>query len=140
MSNHSKSGSSRVDKLKRLSNITSKDGAIGRRGSSIYSSVHLKIKKPELKHSSNGNGVVKSPPSITTSPKPASVENFIPEETSAPLKATDNITERKILQEIWLWTSRVFLKAGLIEECEQCIVEAESIYEPNIKTFTALGF
>lgn len=140
MSNHSKSGSSRVDKLKRLSNITSKDGAIGRKGSSIYSSVHLKIKKPELKHSSNGNGVVKSPPSITTSPKPASVENFIPEETSAPLKATDNITERKILQEIWLWTSRVFLKAGLIEECEQCIVEAESIYEPNIKTFTALGF
>ena len=58
---------------------------------------------------------------------------------SAPITTLDNIVERKILQEVWLWTSRVYLKIGLLEECEQCIVEAESSYEPNVQTFTALG-
>ncbi|RCK59055.1 Cargo-transport protein YPP1 [Candida viswanathii] len=139
MSNHSKSGS-RVDKLKRLSNITSKDSPIGRRGSQIYSTVQLRIKKPDLKGASGtSNGILKTPPSVATSPKPAAVEKFLPEPV-APARTHDNLIERKILQEIWLWTSRVFLKAGLVDECEQCIVEAESIYEPNIKTFTALGY
>lgn len=58
---------------------------------------------------------------------------------SAPSATLDNIVERKILQEVWLWTSKVYLKIGLLEECEQCIVEAESSYEPNVQTFTALG-
>lgn len=58
---------------------------------------------------------------------------------SAPSATLDNVVERKILQEVWLWTSKVYLKIGLLEECEQCIVEAESSYEPNVQTFTALG-
>ena len=57
-----------------------------------------------------------------------------------PRHQHDNLIERKILQQVWLWTARVFLKVGLIDECEQCIVEAETIYEPNFKTYTALGF
>lgn len=50
-----------------------------------------------------------------------------------------NVTERKILQDIWVWTSKVYLKVGLLEEAEQCIVEAERIHEPNTKTITTLG-
>ncbi|KAK7680971.1 hypothetical protein QCA50_016024 [Cerrena zonata] len=56
-----------------------------------------------------------------------------------PLKLRLYILEKKILQEIWLWTSRIYLKIGLNEDAEQCIVEAENVYEPNIKTFTHLG-
>lgn len=51
-----------------------------------------------------------------------------------------NVTERKILQDIWVWTSKVYLKVGLLEEAQQCVVEAESIHEPNTKTITTLGF
>lgn len=50
-----------------------------------------------------------------------------------------NVTERSILQDIWVWTSKIYLKVGLLEEAEQCIVEAESILEPNTKTITTLG-
>ena len=50
-----------------------------------------------------------------------------------------NLTERKILQDIWVWASKIYLKIGLLEEAEQCIVEAESIHEPNTKTITSLG-
>ena len=50
-----------------------------------------------------------------------------------------NVTERKILQDIWVWASKIYLKIGLLEEAEQCIVEAESIHEPNTKTITSLG-
>ncbi|KAI5949166.1 YPP1 [Candida theae] len=64
-----------------------------------------------------------------------------PVQRSAPIHTTpkDNILERKLLQELWLWTARVFLKNDLHDECEECIGEAESIYEPNIKTFIATG-
>ncbi|KAK6201516.1 uncharacterized protein RJT21DRAFT_120577 [Scheffersomyces amazonensis] len=54
-------------------------------------------------------------------------------------KDIDNVTERKILQDMWLWTAKIFLKIGLLTEAEQCIVEAETIYEPNYKTFSCLG-
>ncbi|KAK6465846.1 hypothetical protein DFJ63DRAFT_283294 [Scheffersomyces coipomensis] len=53
--------------------------------------------------------------------------------------AIDNVIERKILQDLWLWTAKIFLKIGLLTEAEQCIVEAETIYEPNHKTFSSLG-
>ncbi|RLV91998.1 Cargo-transport protein YPP1 [Spathaspora sp. JA1] len=59
---------------------------------------------------------------------------------SSTKRKTDNIKDRKLLQSIWLWTCRVFIRAGLEDEAEQCIVEAETIYTPNIKTYTALGF
>ncbi|EGW30721.1 uncharacterized protein SPAPADRAFT_142520 [Spathaspora passalidarum NRRL Y-27907] len=55
-------------------------------------------------------------------------------------RKSDNIKDRKLLQGLWLWTSRVFIRAGMLDEAEQCIVEAEAIYKPNIKTFTALGY
>jgi len=47
--------------------------------------------------------------------------------------------EELILQEIWLWTASIYLKLGLLEEAEQCIVEAETVQKPNVKTFTYLG-
>lgn len=47
--------------------------------------------------------------------------------------------EKRILQEIWLWTALIYLKLGLLEETEQCIVEAETVDKPNVKTFTFLG-
>lgn len=50
-----------------------------------------------------------------------------------------NLMERGILQDIWLWSSRIYFKRGLIEEAKECIIEAERIHEPNIKTFTSLG-
>lgn len=47
--------------------------------------------------------------------------------------------ENRILQEVWLWTASIYLKLGLLEEAEQCIVEAETADKPNVKTFTLLG-
>lgn len=47
--------------------------------------------------------------------------------------------ESRILQEIWLWTTSIYLKLGLLDEAEQCIVEAETVEKPNVKTYTYLG-
>lgn len=62
-----------------------------------------------------------------------------PEDIKDPLQLRLFILEKKILQDVWLWTSRIYLKIGLLEEAEQCIVEAETIHEPNVKTYTHLG-
>lgn len=50
-----------------------------------------------------------------------------------------SIIERKILQELWLWTMRIYAKIGLTEEAEQCVVEAETVWEPNVKTFSSVA-
>lgn len=47
--------------------------------------------------------------------------------------------EQKILQELWLWTASIYLKLDLLDEAEQCIVEAETCAKPNVHTFTYLG-
>lgn len=46
---------------------------------------------------------------------------------------------RRILQDIWLWAASIYLKLGSLEEAEECIVEAETVSTPNVKTFTFLG-
>ncbi|KAG7665154.1 YPP1 [[Candida] subhashii] len=75
--------------------------------------------------------------SIVQSP----TDKTAPATTQAIVKSPQqNTVERRILQEIWLWTGRLFFKVGLFDEAEQCILEAETIYEPNMKTFTALGY
>lgn len=153
------SGGSRVEKLKRLSTtISSKEGPISRRGSLLYNSVQQKIRKSDSKSTVNKSFAVDNSgsqqqqledenshfdqPKLPLHPpeqhlskplKPAYIKD-------PPRRQHDNLIERKILQQVWLWTARVFLKVGLIDECEQCIVEAETIYEPNFKTYTALGF
>lgn len=48
--------------------------------------------------------------------------------------------EKKILQDIWLFTSKIYYKIGYYEELELCIIEAENIYKPNVKTFISLGY
>lgn len=47
---------------------------------------------------------------------------------------------KRILQFIWLWTSKIYFKAGFLEESQQCIVESESCYKPTIKTYIQLGY
>ncbi|CAH6718972.1 hypothetical protein CLIB1444_01S18624 [[Candida] jaroonii] len=47
---------------------------------------------------------------------------------------------KKILQQIWLWTSKIYFKMELYEESELCIIEAENIHKPNIRTFIQLGY
>lgn len=47
--------------------------------------------------------------------------------------------EDRTLQEIWLWIASIYLKLGLLEEAEQCIVEAETVAKPNVTTYTYLG-
>lgn len=47
--------------------------------------------------------------------------------------------ETRVLQEVWLWTASIFLKLELLDEAEQCIVEAETVDRPNVRTFTFLG-
>lgn len=48
--------------------------------------------------------------------------------------------EKRILQDIWLFTGKIYYKIGSFEELELCIIEAENIYKPNVKTFIALGY
>lgn len=55
-------------------------------------------------------------------------------------KVTIDDEGKKILQDIWLWTSAVYFKIGMHEESELCIIESENIFKPNIKTYIALGF
>ncbi|CDK26420.1 unnamed protein product [Kuraishia capsulata CBS 1993] len=43
------------------------------------------------------------------------------------------------LQDIWLWASRLYEKAGMLEESEKCIKEAESCHKPNFKTHARFG-
>ncbi|CAI5759539.1 unnamed protein product [Candida verbasci] len=107
-----------VDKLRRLSKISRKDS----------------FKKNEILTPPPSAAQPVQQPKQTLSRKTSRQDNPI------ATTANNKTVERKILQEIWLWTSRVFLKNGLMEECEQCIIEAETIYEPNIKTFTSLGY
>lgn len=54
-------------------------------------------------------------------------------------RSSVSIIERKILQELWLWTMKIYAKIGLTEEAEQCIVEAETVWEPNVKTFSSVA-
>lgn len=55
---------------------------------------------------------------------------------------TDSLTtnEKKLLQGVWLWASKIYYKAELYDESEQCIIEAENVYKPNVKTFIQLGY
>lgn len=46
---------------------------------------------------------------------------------------------RRVLQEIWLWAASIYLRLGSMEEAEECIVEAETVSPPNVKTHTYLG-
>lgn len=55
-------------------------------------------------------------------------------------KETINEEARKILSEIWLWTSKIYFKLQMLEESELCIIESENIYKPNVKTYVALGY
>lgn len=59
-----------------------------------------------------------------------------PTKQSTPATKQD---ENRVLQDIWLWTASIYLKLGLLEEAEQCIVEAETVEKPNVKTYTFLG-
>lgn len=52
---------------------------------------------------------------------------------------TASVPELKLLQDLWLWTSSLYAKIGNLEQAEECIVEAETVYELNIKTFSRLG-
>lgn len=72
--------------------------------------------------------------------KPVPPPKTVTPSTSNRSTATNHSVERKILQDIWLWTSSIYMKVGLLEESELCIVESETVYEPNVKTFTALGY
>lgn len=50
-----------------------------------------------------------------------------------------SLINKKILLEVWLWTSKIYMKNGSFEDAEQCIVEAESTYQPNALTANCLG-
>ena len=152
-----------VDRLKRLSKLSmtlpkqhSKSDMVNRKDSVVSlsslksggSAPGSRIKKPEF--FKNGNDLKNAVPERTLSPSPSRtglVNNKPPIAAPAPVQRSspvhktpqDNVLERKLLQELWLWTARVFMKNDLHDECEQCINEAESIYEPNIKTFIATG-
>ncbi|KAI5965563.1 YPP1 [Candida pseudojiufengensis] len=145
-----------VDRLKRFSkipNLPTRDSILGRRDSimstksntsatssgiaSVNSAPHH-IKKPEFK---NGNIFESSTSNQQQqiNEKQALIQPQRQPPTQ-PQKHTDNLVERKLLQDIWLWTSNIFLKNGLYEESEQCINEAELIYENNFKILIARGF
>lgn len=45
----------------------------------------------------------------------------------------------RVLQEVWLWAASIYLRLGSLQEAEECIVEAETVAPPNVKTYTFLG-
>lgn len=55
-------------------------------------------------------------------------------------KNSGSPAERKLLQDLWLWASSVYSKIGNLDQAEECIVEAETVYELNVKTFSSLGY
>lgn len=54
-------------------------------------------------------------------------------------KASAKSRDTFVLQEIWLWTAGMYQELNLYDEAEQCIVEAETVHEPNVNSFTAFG-
>lgn len=78
---------------------------------------HLSAKPPKRSGSRSGGGATTAP--VRTSPAP--------------------LAERALLQDLWLWTASVYLRIGNTQQAEECIVEAESVHEPNVKTSAALG-
>lgn len=54
-------------------------------------------------------------------------------------KKSEQSQERSILQDIWLWTAKFYTRLGKLEEAEECIVAAETVFRPNVKTFTFFG-
>lgn len=46
---------------------------------------------------------------------------------------------KKLLQCLWLWLSKMYMRAQMLGESEHCIVEAESAWEPNLSTFNSLA-
>lgn len=86
------------------------------------------------KLTSMGGASTVGAPSIVT--RAGSVSTRAPRGSS---QAGNKNRELRVLQEVWLWTASIFLKLELLDEAEQCIVEAESVDRPNVKTFTYLG-
>lgn len=59
---------------------------------------------------------------------------------NAKTRTTDSQTASKeLLQCLWLWLGKMYMREQMLEECEHCIVEAESALEPNLSTFNALA-
>ncbi|KAI3403383.2 YPP1 [Candida oxycetoniae] len=148
-----------VDKLKRLSKLPKKDTTFVSRKNSVTSNTsgklngvgsggHILIKKPDFfksGHSSTSPMPPEKPVAAQSVPQRAlsvssSASSKISTRAAAPTHTHDSIMERKVLQELWLWTASIFLKVGLFDECEQSIIEAELVYEPNVKTFIATGY
>lgn len=100
--------------LRRLSRVASHGGR------SITSAVSKIVERPEAQVAKGR--YVGQPPSST----PTKIAGFKP--------------EKRILQEIWLWAAKIYIQVGLLEDAEQCIVEAETVHEPNVRTFNALGY
>lgn len=67
-------------------------------------------------------------------------KNARSEKSEANLSSPSQRHEARILQEIWLWTASFYLKLGIFEEAEQCIMEAEVVDKPNASTHAFLGF
>lgn len=109
----------RLDKLRRLSRVASNTSR------SLTNGTTKTENMDSANHPTTKARLVSSPPNRSV---------------SVSQKNQGHLSERKILQEIWLWTARIYIKVGLLEDAEQCIVEAESIYEPNVRTFIALGY
>lgn len=82
--------------------------------------------KEKIKRLSKGDGLVRTTSKISKSvnPKPSPGKQLL---------------ELLILQELWLWTASIYSRLGMLDEAEECVVEAESAYEPNVRTFTFLG-
>ncbi|CAK9441045.1 uncharacterized protein LODBEIA_P49140 [Lodderomyces beijingensis] len=146
-----------VDKLKRLSKLPAKELSSMKRRESVSS--YKSANQDEFPNHSEKrpvgnviagkeNAPVANNNYNTTTTHTTTTTTTVPQRSdhqrhsasaAAPLHQ-DHIFERKLLQDIWLWTARIFLKAGLLDECEQSLNEAEVIYEPNVKVFIATGY
>lgn len=78
---------------------------------------HLSAKPPKRSGSRSGGGAPAAPARASAAP----------------------LAERALLQDLWLWTASFYLRVGNTQQAEECIVEAESVHEPNVKTSAALG-
>lgn len=123
-----------VDRIKRISRLVPSSSSDQNGSAEVKGTDEKSRKRLSVDPRKNGNAMMVA---ITRS---ASNASRTPASSTTSSSVKSNHLERRILQDLWLWTARIYLKIGLLEDCEQCIVEAETIYQPNNKTFTTLGY
>lgn len=99
--------------------------------------------KSHTKHASIDqakSGVAPVPPLPDYAPNgPNNLKRSATTKAVSSLKPVNEVTQKYELSKLWLWTAGLYRRSGLFHECEESILEAESLVGPSVASHVALG-